>query len=74
MTDPAPVLPARIFDFLAALERPFRFLIGMGLIVREVVVYASPRPWALVLCATLSGTSLTGLADEARRALRKDEP
>lgn len=73
MNDPPPALPPRVFGVLIALERPFRFLVGMGLMVREVIVYTDPRPWVLIACATLSGTSLTALADEARRTLSRGD-
>lgn len=64
-------LPRDPLGFTPLLERSIRFVVGIGLLVREVVIYEAPRVWVLVLTATLSGTSLTAIADDLRREASK---
>lgn len=70
MTDPGapPLLPPRILDLLSALERPARFIAGLGLTIYEAVLRTQEPRWPfLVLYSVMMGSPLVQRADEIRR-------
>lgn len=75
--DPAVTPPPlrRVFGVISPdQERTIRFLLGIGVMVRELVFQTGdPRMIVLVAAATLSGTSLTDIADDVRRTMRKKD-